>query len=133
MRFDRENKVPVENPTEKQIRRQLGYKKGGDNTFAILSATDGSYVQMLGGGVACCLEWRDVQTGRHFRAFQATPRVPWKNTTRLGSILLQPREFFFIEQVADAFVAFLRGQPFPPEIKWRDITDELAERGFKPK
>lgn len=131
MLFEREDKKPIENVSDKQLRRQLGYKRGGDDTFAILSESNGGYVQMLGGGVACCLEWRDIEGGKHYRAYQEPPCVTWKEDTKLGRILLQPREFFRIAQVTDAFVAFLKNHPFPAYIKWRDITEELVAIGIE--
>ncbi len=126
MRFEREDKKPIEPVSEKQLRRQLGYKRGGDNTFAILTASSGNYVQMLGGGVACCLEWQDFESRRHSRAYVVLPRVPWKEPTKLGSVLLKPNEFIGIDMVIEAFCAFLNGSEFPEELQWRDVTEELA-------
>jgi hypothetical protein len=80
--FEREHKKPIENISEKQLRRQLVFKNsGGDTSFAILSAEDGSYVQMLGGGVICCLEWRDLSQKKHFRAYREKASVPWKENS----------------------------------------------------
>ncbi|MCB1053823.1 MAG: hypothetical protein H6510_11325 [Acidobacteria bacterium] len=111
--------------SEKQLRRQLTFKKGGETTFAILEAENGGYVQMLGGGVACCLEWRMSLSGPHFRACQFPPKVAWNEPSKLGSIDMQPEEFFFIGQVIEVFVAFLNHKPFPDYITWKDITQEL--------
>ena len=129
MKFVREDKAPVIDISERSLRRLLGRKKGGDNTFAILEADDGSYVQMLGGGVACCLEWRDVERGRHYRAFVEPPKVPWNEVNLLGAAQVSPAEILFIDQVVDVFCAFLNGEVFSPEVRWRDITEELAEHG----
>ena len=51
--------------------------------IAILSADHGSYVQVGGSGMTCCLEWRNMKTGQHFRAFQHPAVVPWPGVTRL--------------------------------------------------
>ena len=75
--------------------------------------------------MACCLEWRDAAVKRHFRASQTPPKVPWRVAAKLGDLLLEPGEYLFIEQVTDAFVAFLNGNPFPPYIIWRDVTAEV--------
>lgn len=130
MKFVREDESPVVDISEAALRRILERKKGGDNTFAILEADDGSYVQMLGGGVACCLEWRDIKGGRHCQAFVDPPNVPWTEPSRLGSVQVNPEEILFIEQVVDVFCAFLKGESFAPDVYWRDITDELAEYGI---
>jgi hypothetical protein len=121
-------KKTIDKVSEKQLRRQLGFKKGGDNTFAILEREDGSYVQMLGGGVACCLEWRDTKRGKHFRAFVQPAKVPWKEPSELGQILLSPKEYLFIDDVISAFCAFLNNENFPDTIQWRDITELLKNR-----
>jgi len=129
MRFEREGKKAIQNVSEKQLRRQLGFKKGGDNTFAILEKDDGSYVQMLGGGVACCLEWRDLESRRHYRAFVEPPKVPWEKPATLGGVLLMPNENLFIDDVIEVFCAFLNGTKFPSDVQWRDVTGELAAFG----
>lgn len=132
MRFEREGKKPIDPVSEKQLRRQLSLKRGGDNTFAILEDADGSYVQMFGGGVGCCLEWRDVKQHAHFRATQSPPKVPWREPSTLGTMRLSPEEFFFIEQVTEAFVAFLHGKPFPPYIVWNNVTADMVAAGVAP-
>lgn len=132
MRFEREGKKPIEGVSEKQLRHQLGFKKGCDNTFAILEKEDGNYVQMIGGGVACCLEWRDIKSGKHFRAFVQPAKVPWKEPSKLGEILLSPEEYLFIDDVISVFSAFLNEKAFPDNIKWRDVTDKLADYGVLP-
>jgi hypothetical protein len=126
MKFEREGKVPLDPVSEAQLRRQLGYKRGGDTTFAILTADDGSYVQMLGGGVSCCAERRDLVTGRHFRASVVPKRVPWDTLSRIGGVLVRPEETLFIEDVIEIFCAFLQAVPLPPHLRWRDVTDEFA-------
>lgn len=131
MKFERENKKPIELITEKQLRRQLGYKDRFDTTFAILSADDHSYIQMLGGGIGCCLEWFDRATMRCKRAYGDTVLACWKDQTRLGANPMRPEDFLMIEVVTEAFVAFLNGAPFPPELHWRDITDELRAAGVR--
>lgn len=125
-----EGKEPLENVSERRLRQRLGRKRGGDNGFVILESEDGSYVQMLGGGVACCLEWRDTAAHKHWRAFLDPPKVPWREPSTLGRMRLEPEEFLFIETVVEAFSAFLAGRPFPAEIKWRDVTAELSGYGI---
>jgi hypothetical protein len=130
MRLEWADKEPVADVTAAELRRRLGRKKGGDNSFVILERDDGSYVQMIGGGVACCLEWRDTTTRRHHRAFVNPPKVPWQHESKLGQTSLQPGEYLFIEDVVEAFCAFLTGGAFPDQLKWRDVTEELAACGI---
>lgn len=134
MRFERETAKPIEQVSEAQLRRGLGYMHGISGCrIAILIDEDGSYVQAGGSGMTCCLEWRDMRRGRHFRGFQQPPVVPWPGASRLpisgGDLSLQQEEYFRIGQVEEAFLTFLHCQPFPDYIQWRDITDELVAEG----
>jgi hypothetical protein len=136
MRFERDRAKPIENVSEAQLLRGLKYMHGiSKSRFAILSDADSSYVQMGGGGMTCCLEWRDLKENRHFRAFQTTPVVPWPGLTALplsaGDVLLSQNEYFRIQQVTEAFLAFYHDRPFPAFIHWRDVTDEIIATSQK--
>jgi len=131
VRLEWEDKKAIDNVSEAQLRYRLGRKRGGDTSHVILDSGDGGYIQMLGGGVACCLEWRDAKRRRHFRAFLNPPRVPWKEPALLGSMKLSPSEFLFIEDVVESFCAFLGGRPFPAQVHWRDVTAELVAAGVE--
>lgn len=124
MKFERENKKTIDPISEKQLRRQLGYKDRYDNEFAILSADDQSYIQMRGGGISCILEWFDRATMRCQRAYGDQELVCWKDSPF-------PKDYLHISVVTEAFVAFLKGTPFPPELHWRDITEELRAAGIR--
>jgi hypothetical protein len=130
MRLEWEDQEPVPDVTAAELRRRFGRKKGGDTNHAILERDDGSYVQMVGGGVACCLEWRDTTEHKHYRAFVDPPKVPWRDASKLGQMSLQPGEYLFVEDIVEAFCAFLSGSPFPGHLKWRDVTEELAAPGI---
>jgi len=130
VKFVREDEEPISNISETSLRRLLEQKQGGDNTFAILEADDGSYVQMVGGGVACCVEWRDLKRGRHYRAFVEPPRVPWTAVSTLGTVQVNPEEIVFIEQVVEVFTSFMNGEVCSRDLRWRDITEELAGHGI---
>ena len=129
MLLEREGARSYQNPSEARIRLELKRLYGyGKSTIAYLSAEDSSYVQVAGGNIACVLEWRRAD-GRQFRASQPEAKVPFPDGTPLqysgGEIRLLQHEWFFIEQVADAFVAFRFGRPFPEFISWRDVTKEV--------
>jgi len=131
MKFEREKAKPIERVSEAQLRRGLGYMTGISSCrIAILADDDGSYVQVGGSGMSCCLEWRDMKRGRHFRAFQQPPVVPWPGITILrvsgGDVHLRQEEYYRIPQVTEAFLAFFHHQPFPDYVQWRDITDDLV-------
>jgi hypothetical protein len=130
MKFERQKAKPIEPVSEKQLLRSLGYMlRPSDCRIAILTAADGSYIQVGGSGMSCVLE-RRAATGLHFRASQHPPVVPWPGVTELhisgGFVRLRQEEFFRMSQVRDAFLAFFRGEPLPAYIQWRDISSEVA-------
>jgi hypothetical protein len=84
---------------------------------------------MYGGGSGCCLELRDDSRRVFLRGYLEPPRMPFSGPTPLGRMTLRPEEFLHISQVTEAFVAYLKGDEFPREIKFRDISDELRISG----
>ena len=134
MKFDRERAKSIETVSEAQLRQGLGYMQGISGCrIAILTDDDLSYVQVGGSGMTCCLEWRDMKQCKHFRAFQQPSIVPWPGITRLpvsgGEVSMRQDEYFRIQQVTEAFLAFFHRQPFPAYIQWRDISKELSVAG----
>ena len=128
--FTREAARPVANPSEAAIVRGLAkLDRVGKSSYATVTAPDGSYVQTAGGNLTCLLE-RHSAEGQHFRANHASPRVSFPDGTvfsfRAGNIPLMHDEWFLIEEVTEAFVAFLTGQPFPSSIRWRNVTDVIG-------
>jgi len=128
--FEREGAASITNPTAARLVSELKKLKSyGKSSFASLTRPDGSYVQVAGGGVGCMLEWRDTRTNTQSRAFVESPTVPFEDGTELtfggGRIPLRRDEWLNIARVTEVFVAFLAGEPFPPSIRWRDISDIL--------
>jgi hypothetical protein len=129
--FEREGCVPIPDPSAKELSRDLlRLRSYGPSSYASLMMADGSYVQVAGGGVGCLLERRDIASGKHYRASQDPPVVPFDDGAPLsfrgGSIPLRRGEWFRIEQVIEVFLAFSAGEPLPDYIVWRDISDLLA-------
>lgn len=120
---------PISSVSEAQVRRALQYKP----IVCILTDDDGSYLQTGRSGYCCCLEWHDLKSRRHYRGFQHPPVVPWPGVTRIfllaGELSLRQEEYFSPQQMAEAIIAFLRHEPFPGYVQWRDITPELNAKG----
>jgi hypothetical protein len=132
MRLEAENKSPVEKPTEKKLRSTiLALRSYGPSSFASLTDDAGNYLQVAGGGVTCLLERRDVLAGRHFRAHHDQPSTVFADNTILafsgGEVRLASDEWFNATTVADVFSAFLRGDAFPAQVQWRDVTQAVFE------
>jgi hypothetical protein len=127
-----EKKASVTAPNEKKVRSVIkSLRSYGLSSFATLVDDDGSYVQVAGGGVTCMLEWRDIQTGRHCRAYHDTQSKVFHNGTLLvfggGRIPMNSNEWFMADKATEVFLAFLNSRKFPDDVRWRDITSVIAE------
>lgn len=132
MRLEVENKVAVENVSEAKVRAAItALRSYGPSSFASLTDDQGNYLQVAGGGVTCMLERRDMAAGRHYRGYHDIRSKVYPDGTILafggGEIKLLADEWFTAPIVVDAFLAFLNGQPLPPSIKWRDVTENFSE------
>lgn len=128
MRLEVEGRVPINDVSEAEVRSVVAKLRSyGPSSFASLTDESGNYLQVAGGGVTCMIERRDVSNGRHYRAFQDKKSAVFADGTALvfsgGEVKLASNEWFVSQDVEDIFLAFLRGEPLPPRIKWRDITD----------
>jgi hypothetical protein len=130
MRFEVENKPPIEGPSAGRVRAGILSLRGrGRSSFATLTDERGNYLLAAGGALTCMLERRDVEAGRMYRAFVDRPGVTVPDGTILafgaGQLRLMADEWLTAPQVADAFDAFLNGRPWPPVLRWRDQGDVL--------
>jgi len=130
MRFEVENKPPIEGPSARRVRAGiLSLRNHGRHSFATLADDRGNYLLVAGGGVTCMLERRDVDAGRMLRAFVDRPAKTVPDGTILafgaGQLRLLADEWLTAPQVAEAFDAFLLGKPWPVQLHWRDQGDVL--------
>lgn len=128
IRLEREGARVVEDPSCARVKRELEKLRSyGPSAFASLTRSDGSYVQVAGGGVGCMLEWRDALNQKHYRGHLGEPQVPFPDGAPLtftgGSIPLRRDEWFRIDQVSEVFCAFLDGKSFPSFVQWREISE----------
>jgi hypothetical protein len=97
-----------------------------------LCREDGSYLQTAGGGGGLLLEHRDASTGRHARAYQHSPVVPFGDGTELcfsaGRISLRANEWFTLAQVVEVFTTYLDDAGFPDFVRWRELSDAFEPR-----
>jgi len=133
MVLEREGATALTNPSPARLASELKKPKSyGKSSFASLTRSDGSYVQVAGGGVGCMLEWRDTSTKTHSRAFVENPTVPFEDGTELtfggGRVPLRRDEWLSIKLVIEAFTSFLQGSPFPVSIDWRDMSEVVGLR-----
>jgi hypothetical protein len=122
---------PVTDPSPQAIEKALRrLKLTGRHEYAALEDGKGNYLQVAGGGVACMLERRSLDPIRHSRAFQEKRNKAFPDGTKLrfsgGEVALNSNEWFTIDQVVEAFLAFHAGRHLPDWIQWRDISDILG-------
>jgi hypothetical protein len=119
MIFVREHCKPISTPSATRLQKELSLVK---SSFSSLTHTDGSYVQVAGGPGLFLLEHKDA--AGHHRAFQANPVAPHPDGTTLecsaGSIPMNRADWFLRDQVAEIFLAFSVGGPWPSYIQWRE-------------
>ena len=128
MRLEAEDRSPIENVSANQVKTTIARLKSyGPCSFASLIDDDGNYIQVAGGRLTCMLEKRDAATGRHYRGCHDERSKVFEDGTELvfggGRIALRADEWFDSAKIEEAFLAFLRGDQLPEDIKWREITD----------
>lgn len=131
VRLEVEGNATIENASEREVRTAIGALRSyGPSSIASLTDKNGSYLQTGGGGMTCLLERRDAPIHSHFRAYHDEPSKVFTDGTILAfsgnNVRMAADEWFDSRVVADAFVAFLRGDELPATIKWRDVNDMLS-------
>lgn len=125
MKLEIEGKKSIEEAQESQIRRAIkALKSYGPSSYASLTDSSGNYVQVAGGGVSCMVERYEIGNAARFRAFHDTPSPVRPDGTilsfRAGNIPMRSDEWFMSDQVAEVFISFLKGEPFPSYVHWRE-------------
>lgn len=113
-------------PVKRSLRTLKPY---GATTFAILDRGDGSYLQVAGGQISCAVELHRsdaLPNAGHWRAYLEAPRpnytAPVTKHFGAGTVVLQPDEVLWIDDVIEVFAAFMAGQDFPPAASWRQLV-----------
>ncbi|MGH8777609.1 hypothetical protein [Paraburkholderia sp.] len=125
MKLEAEGKPEIHEPRESQVTRTIkSLKSYGPSSYASLTDASGNYVQVAGGGVTCMIERYDATGNKRFRAFHDKPSAVRPDGTilsfRAGKVPMRSDEWFMSNQVAEVFVAFLKGEAFPGDVHWRD-------------
>ncbi|WP_431263013.1 hypothetical protein ACQ859_23515 [Roseateles chitinivorans] len=124
MNFECESKAPISEPEDIQIRRAIaGLKSYGKSTFASITDEQGNYVQVLGGGVTCLLEYFNAETTVRLRGVTNVANPVFPDGTVLvvrgQHIPMRSDEWFRFDLVADVFCAFRARRAFPFDVQWR--------------
>jgi hypothetical protein len=126
MIFQREHCKPIAAPSQRKLALELSRS---DKSFASITATDGSYLQVAGGPGLFLLEHRQAD-GKHYRAFQEKPIVPFPDgtlfPTSAGTFTMQGSDWFLLDQVVSAFSAFGASEALPEKIQWRELSQNYV-------
>ena len=127
MLFEVERKAPIKDAKAAHVRALIPkLRSDGPSSWATLTDNQGNYLQVAGGGVTCMLEWRDTANQRHHRAHLGAPSKVFPDGTILsfsgGEVTLRADEWLTATMVEEAFLAFLKGDPMPASLQWRDIS-----------
>lgn len=131
MLFEGENYAPIINPSERVLRSRIdGLRSAGKHSYASVSDDAGNYVQVAGGRATCMIERFDSRSGRRLRAFHDHPSPIFPDGTQLafgaGILTLMADEWFLSDMAAEVMLCFLRSEPYPDCVRWRDAP------GFAP-
>ena len=129
MIFQRDACKPIKSPSAARLDRELSFIK---SSFAHLTSSDGSYLQIAGGPGLFLLEYRD-SAGQHHRAMQDVVKVPFPNGTILqfsaGNVPMDSNEWFVRDQVVQILSAFVTRAPWPSFIQWRVLDASFTHNG----
>ena len=127
MIFQRENCKPFAYTTQERVAFELKRTK---QSFVILTAEDGAYIQAGGGPTLYVLEYKNM-AGVHQRAYQVEPVVPFPDGTILSfsgsSISMDRHDWMLSNQVVEAFDAFATAQPWPSFVYWRRLNADMSK------
>lgn len=128
MLLEIENRKPTHVKEFETVKEALrGLQKSGPHSFAILTAQDGSYLQVAGGESTCVVELRNRKGGKHYRAYSKQRHGTQTGQQTLafggGNMTVEADELLDFDEVLTAFSAFFGQQDFPDQFGWRDISE----------
>lgn len=129
--YESELGVRLENPSEKDIDALLSQIDGVSISYASLTATDGSYVQVGGGPNLFTVEERDMEQSGVFRHLKAT--LPSEKADQhclmIGgsSVYVRADQLLNLSLVQQIFRSFRHGIKRCSCVIWQDITSMFQE------
>lgn len=108
---------------ERVLKRLRSY---GPSSFAILTNSEGEYLQIAGGAVTCVIEYGMPAENKQYRAHLKRAKVPFDGPQTLmfggGQMEMQPDEILFIDDVIPLYRSFFEAKSWPEGIMWRDMS-----------
>lgn len=117
--------------TESQLDARLGSLNGGDESFASLSAANGSYIQVGGGPDAFTVEVRETRSDGSFRHWKADRKdgLDAEQLLSIGGndVAVKASQVVDMETVQRLFRFFALNQLRDPSFPWTDMTSMFAD------
>jgi len=130
-RYESQSGILRDDPSEDELDQLLSDLDGVDNSYASLTAPDGSYVQAGGGPDDFTVEIRDVRPQGTFLHLKATtaPSNPEERQLTIGgeSVKVRADQVLDLPTVRQIFRFFLREHRADPRISWQDMTAMFEE------
>jgi hypothetical protein len=130
-RYESESGTCLDNPSQDVMDQLLAQLDGVSNSYASLTAPDGSYVQAGGGPAAFTVERREIREDGTFRHLKAALPSGEHGERRLviggSSVSVRADHLVQLPTVQQIFRSFGKGLTPPPIVMWQDITSMFLE------
>lgn len=128
MIFDSENGYHIENIQKDELIRNLKKINGTSNSYAVLEASEGNYIQVGGGPVEYTVEVRKViKDGdiSHWKARKMNvENAEMKKIIISGAVVdVKSNQIIDLDTVLMLFNAYFYGERLPLFTEWDDITN----------
>lgn len=123
MRLLLENDSPVDIRSATELLNILCNVDGTKNTYAILEADNGHFIQTANRGGGYVIEKQLGSTDEHFEAVPMGADITTRMKLPFWKRLLNPRPpaSFTLDDAVDCFAAFLGERDQPAHIQWRKM------------
>jgi hypothetical protein len=133
IRYESQSGPRLDDPTEEELDEALFRLDGVGNSYAYLTAPDGSYVQVGGGPTEFTVEMREVRDNGGFRHLKAVVLRGSPSERRLAvggaNVTVRADQILDLTKVRKLFRSFLKCQKANADgINWEDITAMFQSR-----
>jgi hypothetical protein len=130
MIFELENGNRLENIKKDDLDKYLRKINGSSNSYAVLEAEDGSYIQVGGGPVEFTVEVRHISSDDEFFHWKARKKHSQSEAIKKiiisGSLVdVQSNQIIDLETVISLFNEFYDSKYLSSIVAWDNITNEF--------
>lgn len=129
--YESESGESFDDPSENELDQLLSDLDGVGNSFAYLTRSDGSYVQVGGGPKNFTVEWRELRHDGTFTHLKASLPGKESDERRItiggASVSVRADQLLDLSLVQRIFRSFRSGVEAPKSFVWQDITAMFQE------